>query len=144
MDIKTFPATKAYEDLMIIIKHPQFRSQDATENVRRLRTRRTRLPLLQIKSHPIPIDDRKTPSTSKPTKLAYTISITEHLRSILNNPRLMEKMYFGRGIESQEKSELWHGDIWQRSPLYGDATIIINNGKTNDKTFSKFFSLIHF
>ena len=42
----------------------------------------------------------------------------------------MEKMYFGRGIETPEKSELWHGDIWQRSPLYGDATIIINNGKT--------------
>ena len=41
----------------------------------------------------------------------------------------MEKMYFGCGIESQEKSELWHGDIWQRSPLYGDATIVINNGK---------------
>ena len=38
-------------------------------------------------------------------------------------------MYFGRGVESQEKSELWHGDIWQRS-LYGDVTIVINNGKT--------------
>jgi len=25
----------------------------------------------------------------------------------------MEKMYFGRGIETPEKSELWHGDIWQ-------------------------------
>jgi hypothetical protein len=51
----------------------------------------------------------------------------------------MEKMYFGRGIESYEKSELWHGDVWQRSPLYGDATIVINNGKTfllnNSKTF---------
>ena len=42
----------------------------------------------------------------------------------------MEKMYFGRGIEIPEKSELWHGDIWQRSPLYGDATIFIDNGKT--------------
>src|SRR2546421_10406734 len=42
----------------------------------------------------------------------------------------MEKMYFGRGIETSEKSELWHRDIWQRSPLYGDATIFIDNGKT--------------
>ena len=45
----------------------------------------------------------------------------------------MEKMYFGHGIESQEKSELWHGDIWQWSPLYGDVTIIINNGKAFSK-----------
>ena len=42
----------------------------------------------------------------------------------------MDKIYFGYSIESQEKSELWHGDIWQQSSLYGDATIIINNGKT--------------
>ncbi len=42
----------------------------------------------------------------------------------------MEKMYFGRGIESPEKSELWHRDIWQQSPLYRDTTISIDNGKT--------------
>src|SRR5581483_12482705 len=114
---------------MVIIKHPLFQSQYATNNIRRLRSRQTRLSLLPVKSHPILIDNQKTPSTSNPTKLAYTISIKEHLKHILNNPRLMEKMYFGRGIESPEKSELWHGDIWQRSPLYGDATISIDNGK---------------
>ena len=115
---------------MVILKHPEFDSQDATTNIRRLWSRRTRLPLLSVKSHSVLIDDRKTPSTSNPTKLAYTISIKQHLKHILNNPRLMEKMYFGYGIESPEKSELWHGDIWQRSPLYGDATISIDNGKT--------------
>ena len=100
------------------------------DNIRRLRTERVKLPLLRIKSHPITIDNQKTPSTSIPTKLAYTVLTKEHLNHILNNPRLMEKMYFGRDIESCEKSELWHGDIWQRSPLYEDATIVINNGKT--------------
>ena len=100
------------------------------DNIRCLQTEHVKLLLLYIKSHPITIDNRKTPSTSTPTKLAYTVSTKEHLNHILNNPRLMEKMYFGRGIESCEKSELWHGDIWQRSPLYGDATIVINNGKT--------------
>ena len=119
---------------MVILKHPQFDSQDAASNIRRLRSRRTRLPLLPVKSHSVVIDDRKTPSTSNPTKLAYTISIKEHLNHILNNPRLMEKMYFGRGIKTPEKSELWHGDIWQRSSLYGDATISIDNGKTRSMT----------
>ena len=101
-----FQAIKVYEDLMIIIKHPEFRSEDATNNIRRLKSRRTRLPLLPIKSHPVSIDDKKTLSTSKPTKLAYTISIAEHLKHILNNLQLMEKMYFYYGIESEEKSEM--------------------------------------
>src|SRR5579883_1442945 len=120
---------------MIVLKHPQFDSRDATSNIRRLRSRHTRLPLLPVKSHRVFIDDRKTPSMSNPTKLAYTISIKEHLKHILNNPRLMEKMYFGSGIESPEKSELWHGNIWQRSPLYGDATISIDNGKTHSMIY---------
>ncbi|CAG8725218.1 33869_t:CDS:2 [Gigaspora margarita] len=77
--------TKAYEDLIIIIKHPQFQLRHVPKN---------------------------TSSTSKPTKLVYTISIKEHLSRVLNNPRLMAKMYFGYGIESQKKSELCHGDIW--------------------------------
>ena len=36
----------------------------------------------------------------------------------------MEKLYFGHGIETPEKSELW----------YGDATISIDNGKTCSMT----------
>ena len=93
--LNVFQATKAYEDLMIIIKHSQFRSQDAMDNIRRLRAERVKLPLSIVKSHPIHIDDQKTPSTSKPVKLAYMISIKEHLGHILNNPWMMEKMYFG-------------------------------------------------
>ena len=77
-------------------------------------------------------------STSNPTKLAYTILIKEHLNHILNNPQLMKKMYFGCSIETPEKSKLWHGDIWQQSLLYEDATISIDNDKTCSMTlFSK-------
>ncbi|KAF0530839.1 hypothetical protein F8M41_012005 [Gigaspora margarita] len=93
--------TKAYEDLIIIIKHPQFQLRHVPKNVRRLRSQRTKMPLLNIKSHTISINDWKTPSTSKPTKLVYTISIKEHLSCVLNNPRLMAKMYFGRGVETE-------------------------------------------
>src|SRR5439155_6582283 len=63
-----------------------------------------------------------------------TLFRLKSLNYILNNPRLMEKMYFDHDIETSEKSELWHGDIWQRSPLYGDATISIDNGKTRSMT----------
>ncbi|CAG8569089.1 3472_t:CDS:2, partial [Dentiscutata erythropus] len=88
-------------------------STSSSENIRCLRSQRIRMPLLTIKSHTISINNRKMASTSKPTKLAYTISIKEHLNQILNNSRLMAKIYFGHGIKCQEKSELWHGNIYQ-------------------------------
>ncbi|CAG8826288.1 19612_t:CDS:1, partial [Gigaspora rosea] len=54
--------------------HPNFRPEHVIKNIRRLRTLRSRLPLQKIKSHRIPIQDMKTPSTSRPFKNVYTIS----------------------------------------------------------------------
>lgn len=89
---------------------------------------RKRLPLQTIKSHSIPIQNMKTPSTSTPFKNAYTISVTEHIRRVLSNKELRSQMYFGPGIEADIKSEFWHGDIWQESPLFGQSSIQINQG----------------
>jgi len=71
----------------------------------------------------------KTPSTSTPFKDAYTISITEHIKRVLSNNNLYSQMYFGPGVEANEKSEFWHGNIWQESPLFGQSLIKINHGK---------------
>ncbi|CAG8738218.1 19911_t:CDS:2, partial [Rhizophagus irregularis] len=68
------PATKGYDDLICILKHPNFRTEHIIENVRRLRLLCNRLPLQTVKSHSIYIQNMKTPSTSKPFKDAYTIS----------------------------------------------------------------------
>jgi hypothetical protein len=38
-------------------------------------------------------------------------------------------MYFGPGIYCENKRELWHGDLWQKSPLFGGKNIKLNNGK---------------
>ncbi|CAG8496553.1 24051_t:CDS:2, partial [Dentiscutata erythropus] len=81
---------------------------------------------------------KRTPSTSKSTKLAYTISIKEYLKHILNNLRLMTKIYFGRGIKVQKRSEMWHSDIWQWSPLYNNTTIIIKNVEYTVEQFVEF------
>ena len=37
-------------------------------------------------------------------------------------------MYFGSGIEVEEKTEFWHGEIWKESPLFGQDTLDINGG----------------
>ncbi|UZO16855.1 uncharacterized protein OCT59_008223 [Rhizophagus irregularis] len=35
-------------------------------------------------------------------------------------------MYFGPGINSEEKSEFWHGNLWGESPLFGQHKILIS------------------
>ncbi|GET56945.1 hypothetical protein GLOIN_2v1790940 [Rhizophagus irregularis DAOM 181602=DAOM 197198] len=35
-------------------------------------------------------------------------------------------MYFGPGINSEEKSEFWHGNLWGESPLFGQHEILIS------------------
>lgn len=127
-------ATKAYDDLVCILKHPKFKPDHVVKNVRRLRLLRNRLPLQIIKKHSVPIKNMKTPSTSTPFKDAYTISIIEHIKRVLSNSFLYSQMYFGPGIEANDKSEFWHGNVWQESPLFGQSSIEINKGK--------YFSLI--
>ena len=121
----SLPATQAYDELVDIIRHPQFKSEDVVPNSRKFRKYRQRLPLLPIKSRKINISSKKTPSTSKTTGEAYYLSITDIICNILNNPSLFSNMYFGPGQEVKESKELWHGDIWKESAQFGQASITI-------------------
>ena len=125
-ELTSLLATKAYDDLVCILQHPDFRSEHVVRNIWRLRLLRNRLPLQTIKSHRVPINNMKTPSTSTLFKDAYTIFVTEHIRRVLGNGNLRSQMYFGPGIEAETKSEFWHGNIWQESPLFGQSSIWIN------------------
>ncbi|RHZ76773.1 hypothetical protein Glove_193g43 [Diversispora epigaea] len=58
--------------------------------------------------------------------MAYSISIIDHIRTILNNLQIASQLYFGPGIETDKKSEFWHGTIWQESPLFGITSITVN------------------
>ncbi|GBB94278.1 hypothetical protein RclHR1_23220004 [Rhizophagus clarus] len=35
-------------------------------------------------------------------------------------------MYFEPGIDSEKKSEFWHGNLWGESPLFGQHEILIS------------------
>lgn len=113
---------------MQILQHEDFTLTDVVPNIRRLRQWRNRLPLSKIRGHEIKITTKNTPSTAMPTKDAYTISLRETIERVLNNPRLCSQMYFGSGIEVEEKTEFWHGEIWKESPLFGQDTLDINGG----------------
>ncbi|CAB4398402.1 unnamed protein product [Rhizophagus irregularis] len=97
-------STKAYEDLVDIIHNPQFEPTHV----------------------PIQILPKKTPSTSRDSKLSYQLSISDIIWRVLNNPMLIKHMYFRPNVNSETKSEYWHGTLWGESPLFGQHEIIIS------------------
>ena len=93
-----------------------------------LKKQRDQLPLMKIQSHIIPINTKNTPSTTKDTKRVYYFSLIEHLQRILKNPSLNSQLYFGPGIFSKSCEELWEGDLWAESPLFGQSNLITVKG----------------
>ena len=100
------------------------------------------MPLLPFTGKFVPIDLKNTPSKTLPFKEAYNFSIKSHISRIINNPTLMPKMYFGPGIEKEESIEIWHGSLWKESPLFGETSIVINNGKYKSNIYFKI--ILHF
>ncbi|POG69682.1 hypothetical protein GLOIN_2v1479904 [Rhizophagus irregularis DAOM 181602=DAOM 197198] len=119
-------STKVYEDLVNIIHNSQFEPIHVVKNIRRFQSWRKCLPLLPIITKSIKISPKKTPSTSQGSKLSYQLSISEIIWHVFNNPMLMKHMYFEPGINSEEKSEFWHGNLWRESPLFGQHEILIS------------------
>ncbi|KAF0474141.1 hypothetical protein F8M41_024755 [Gigaspora margarita] len=99
VDFQLLPVNNT--DLVDIIYNPQFNSKDVVKNIRRFRKYRQRLHLLQIKSQ-IHISNKKTLSTSRNTKKAYCLSISDIIWHVLNNPSLFDKMYFSPGKKLQK------------------------------------------
>jgi len=60
--------------------------------------------------------------------MAYQLSISDIIWHVLNNPSLSKDMYFGPGVDSETKSEYWHGTLWTESPLFGQAQLMISEG----------------
>jgi len=121
-------STSAYEDLAEIIHNPQFVTTHIVKNVHRFRTWRNHLSFLSISERSISISLKKTPSTSKDSKMSYQLLINDIIWHVLNNPSLMKHMYFGPGIDSELKSEHWHGTLWAESPFFGQEQLMILEG----------------
>ncbi|CAG8661746.1 8544_t:CDS:1, partial [Diversispora eburnea] len=117
---------RAYKDLVNIINNENFNPIDVPKNIQTLKEQRKHLPLHKIRKNIVNINKEKTSSNSQPTKMAYSISIIDHIRTILNNSQIASRLYFGPGIETDKKSEFWHGTIWQESPLFGETSITVN------------------
>ena len=114
---------------MQILLHPKFERKHLITNLQRLKKQREQLPLIKIQSYIIPINTKNTPSTTKDSTRVYYFSLIEHFQRILKNPSLGSQLYFGPGIFSKSCEELWEGDLWAESPLFGQSNLITIQGK---------------
>ncbi|UZO10515.1 uncharacterized protein OCT59_002096 [Rhizophagus irregularis] len=112
------PATKGYDDLICILKHPNFRTEHIIENVRRLRLLCNRLPLQTVKSHIlytagsfVKYKDKRTRigriiaivSTSSDVKLK--IQVLYYCDELPNNFRKLSR------VQEAENGELWLSEV---------------------------------
>ncbi|PKB98958.1 hypothetical protein RhiirA5_383543 [Rhizophagus irregularis] len=110
-------STRAYDELVDIINHPKFKSEDVVTNFASTPDQITQSSYFK----------QKNPSTSKEIKDIYYLSITDIIWHSLNNPSLFGQMYFGPGKIVEKNIELWHGDLlWKESPRFGCAFTQIN------------------
>ena len=101
----------AYKDLISILLHEKFRFEDFIKSLRSVKRFCDGLPLMTINSYNIKLSSRDTLSTSKGSKESYFFSVIDHIKRMLNNPKLRNDLYFGEGIEPESKSEFWHGKL---------------------------------
>ena len=116
---------EAFRELSNIIKHPDFNIPLSLSTIKK---HRNGLPLITFNGYNVSINDYNTPSTSKPIRQAFIFPLKSIIHRVLSNQQLCKQMYFGPGIQTDTKRELWHGDIWHKSPLFGSTCIQINNG----------------
>ncbi|RHZ52785.1 hypothetical protein Glove_457g98 [Diversispora epigaea] len=102
----------AYKDLIKILKNEDFNLQDIPNNIQTLKEQNKYLPLYKIRKNIVNINKEKVLSNSQFTKIAYSISILDHISTILKNTQISPLLYFGPGIENDQKSEFWHEKIW--------------------------------
>ena len=60
--------------------------------------------------------------------MSYQLSISDIIWYVLNNPSLFNNMYFGSRINTEKKTEFWHGSLWAESPFFGQEKLIILEG----------------
>jgi hypothetical protein len=87
--------SEVYKDFANIVKHPEFNSNDVPFSLATIKNYRNGLPLLPFKGHIVTINNRYTPSTSKPTRHALIFPLKDILHRVLTNPLLRKNMYFG-------------------------------------------------
>src|SRR5688572_14696051 len=107
----TIIGSEAYRDFSNIIKHPDFNFNDVPCSIAMIKKYRGALLLIPFNGYDIRLNDRDTPSTSKPTRQAFIFPLKSILQRIMLNLKLRKQMYFGPSIYSSTRQELWHGDI---------------------------------
>ncbi|GBC18416.2 hypothetical protein GLOIN_2v1785823 [Rhizophagus irregularis DAOM 181602=DAOM 197198] len=118
---------EAYQDFSNIIKHSDFNISDVLYFIITIKKYQNSLPLIPFNGYDIELNDRNIFSTLKLTHQVFVFQLKRTLQHIMLNPSLRDQMYFGSGIYYKIRQELWHGNIWHKSLLFGTTYIYVNN-----------------
>ncbi|CAB4383804.1 unnamed protein product [Rhizophagus irregularis] len=75
-----YHGTRAYQDLVKILQHPDFCASDLPQSITTLKQMCHNLPLMTLNSHNVKINPMDTPSTSVSVKEGYTFSILDYIQ----------------------------------------------------------------
>ncbi|CAB5191511.1 hypothetical protein RhiirA1_469010 [Rhizophagus irregularis] len=118
---------EAYQDFSNIIKHSDFNISDVLYFIITIKKYQNSLLLIPFNGYDIELNDRNIFSTLKLTHQVFVFQLKRTLQHIMLNPSLRDQMYFGSGIYYKIRQELWHGNIWHKSLLFGTTYIYVNN-----------------
>jgi hypothetical protein len=121
-------AANAYDELLMILNHPEFRIKEAPKTYKQLTSFR-KGPLLQLSGRPVTVNTMAAPSNTTSDGIFLSFSLIDHIKRFILNNSIRKHLYFGSGIETMFCTELWHGELWQEHPLIGADHIILDDGQ---------------
>jgi len=112
-----------FESLLKLLRHPNFRPTDIPSSYSTAQRYLSALPRMPIYMRNL--THYSTPAQVTNRVTAYYHHPTDIVQHVLRTRALRESMHFGYAIKTEKKSELWHGELWAESPLFGPGNLTI-------------------
>lgn len=118
---------RTYSALIRVIRHPHFLPSDVPSYSQAKRLLRgVRTITTHIRNLPV-----KTAASGKTSTPAYSHSVVGIIKRAMESQILRSHMFFGAGQRVEYAREIYHGDLWKESPLFG-SDCVVNSAGTSE------------
>jgi hypothetical protein len=118
---------RTYNALIRVIRHPHFLPSDVPSYSQAKRLLRgVRTITTHIRNLPV-----KTAASGKTSTPAYSHSVVGIIKRAMESQTLRSHMFFGAGQRVEYAREIYHGDLWKESPLFG-SDCVVNSAGTSE------------
>lgn len=117
-----------FDSLLKIIKHPEFSVNDLPKTYSQCKRLLRGVPSLPILQRDLEVTCSRARSAMGTTEPAYTHSVTDIVKRVLCTKRIRDRMHFGAGQKVKRPKELYHGQLWRESAIFGDDHVHVREG----------------